>query len=64
MTIEERLTNLENLVNGYIKNQERAKAYTDSDIQGVIHTENGQAEQITQNTADIDYIAMETGVDL
>ena len=62
--LQNQVTNLTNLVNGYIKNQEKAKMYQNADIQGCRNTETGQERKIEQNTADIDFIAMETGVEL
>ena len=62
--LQNQVTNLTNLVNGYIKNQEKAKIYQNTDIQGCRNTETGQERKIEQNTADIDFIAMETGVEL
>lgn len=53
MTIEERLSNLENLVNQYIKSQRMRDAYGEADIGGLRHTDGVQAEAIGQNSEDI-----------
>ena len=71
MSIEERLSNLEKLVDSLIKRIDNDKFYDSADKAGIRQTEgnHGEAiqtntEDISQNSADIDYIAMETGVDL
>ena len=71
MSIEDRLSNLENLVNSLIKRIDNDKFYDSADKAGIRQTEGNHGEQISehsesisQNTADIDFIAMETGVDL
>lgn len=71
MTVEERLTNLENLVNALIKRIDNDKFYNDADKAGIRHTESQQgitisenSDNISQNSADIDFIAMESGIDL
>ena len=62
---------LRNLVYSLIKRIDNDKMYDSADKSGIRKTEgeHGEAisehsESISQNTADIDYIAMETGVDL
>lgn len=62
---------LRNLVYSLIKRIDNDKYYDLADKNGIRQTEgqHGEAisehsESINQNTADIDYIAMETGVDL
>ena len=71
MSIEERLSNLEKLVDSLIKRIDNDKFYDSADKQGIRQTEGNHGEaiqtntdDISQNSADIDYIAMETGVDL
>lgn len=62
--IETRLSNLENLVHALSQEIDDNKYYTDADMQGnrqSISTTDGNVEQ---NTADIEYIAMMTDVDL
>lgn len=53
MDIEKRLTNLENLVYSFIKNQSRADDYKAADINGCRATESNQAKDISINTSDI-----------
>lgn len=58
ISIEQRLSNLENLVDALSKKIDRNQFYTDADMQGnrqSITTTDGNVEQ---NTADIDYIMM------
>ena len=71
MSIEERLSNLEKLVDSLIKRIDNDKFYDSADKAGIRQTEGNHGEaiqtntdDISQNSADIDYIAMETGVDL
>ncbi len=62
--IETRVANLENLVHALSQKIDNNKYYTDADMQGnrqSISTTDGNVEQ---NTADIEYIAMMTDVDL
>lgn len=64
MTLETRVKNLENLVKYLSQMVTVNKRYTDADMQGnrqSITTTDGNVEQ---NTADIEYIAMMTDVDL
>ena len=53
MDLETRLTNLENLVHSFIKNQNRADDYNGADIQGCRHTDSEQQTSIDTNTSDI-----------
>ena len=71
MSIEERLSNLEKLVDSLVKKIDNDKFYDSADKAGIRQTEGNHGEaiqtntdDISQNSADIDYIAMETGVDL
>lgn len=62
--IETRVANLENLVHALSQKTDNNKYYTDADMNGnrqSITTTDGNVEQ---NTADIEYIAMMTDVDL
>ena len=58
LTIETRLSNLENLVNSLAKRIDGNKFYADADTQGNRQSISGNSEGIEQNTADIDYIMM------
>ena len=53
MDLEKRLTNLENLVHSFIRNQSRADDYNGADIQGCRQTEANNSENIKNNTSDI-----------
>ena len=53
MDIEKRLTNLENLVYSFIKNQSRIDDYKYADIAGCRSTEATQRENIEANASDI-----------
>jgi len=53
MDIEKRLTNLENLVYSFIKNQSLVDDYKTADINGCRNTEALQAEDIKTNASDI-----------
>ena len=71
MDIETRLTNLENLVNSFIKAQGIQKGYSDADINGVRKGVGDNSadiqqntEDIQQNTADIEYIAIMSDIDI
>ena len=71
MSIEERLSNLEKLVDSLIKRIDNDKFYDSADKQGIRQTEGNHGEaidkhtdDISQNSADIDFIAMEAGIDL
>lgn len=64
ISIEQRLSNLENLVHALSQKIDNNKYYADADMQGnrqSITTTDGNVEQ---NTADLEYIAMMTDVDL
>ena len=54
MDIETRLTNLENLVNSFIKSMGLQKQYSDADINGVRKGVGDNSADIQQNTEDID----------
>ena len=58
LTIEQRLSNLENLVNHLSDIVTGNKFYADADTQGNRQSISGNSEGIEQNTADIDYIMM------
>lgn len=64
MNLETRIKNLENLVNALIKRIDNDKFYSNADTSALRQTDNNQHEVLEQDRADIDYIAMETGVDL
>lgn len=53
MTIEQRLTNLENLVNALIKSQNNKDFYDKADKDGIRQTEGVHGEKIEQNASDI-----------
>lgn len=61
MDLEKRITNLENLVASLIKRINNDKFYDEADKSGIRYTE---TENNLQRQADIDYIAMEAGIDL
>lgn len=56
LTIEQRLSNLENLVHALSQKIDNNKYYTDADMQGNRQSMDGTGSQVEQNTADIDYI--------
>ena len=58
LTIEQRLSNLENLVFKLADRINNEKFYTDADIDGNRSSISGNSVGIEQNTADIDYIMM------
>ena len=58
LIIEQRLSNLENLVNHLSDMVTGNKFYTDADIDGNRSSISGNSVGIEQNTADIDYIMM------
>ena len=61
MDLETRVANLENLVGALIKRIDNDKFYTSADINGArVSADNG----IDRNSADIDYLAMMTDVDI
>ena len=64
MTTEKRLENLEKLVNALSKKIDTLAFYQSADINGCRHAEGGLTDKTDQDRADIDFIAMETGVDL
>lgn len=64
MTELERIEALEQKVNALITKIAIDKAYTDADINGCRHTNGGLTNESEQARADIDFIAMETGVEL
>lgn len=53
MTIEERLTNLEKLVNAFIKSQSKKNTYNEYDKAGIRNTDATQSENISVNASDI-----------
>ena len=53
MSIEERLSNLENLVNSLIKRIDNDKFYDSADKAGIRQTEGNHGEAIDTNTSDI-----------
>lgn len=70
-SLEQRVTDLEKkcaMLQSYfdslVKKSNLDKSYTDADISGVRSTTSTQGSDIEQNTADIDFIAMEAGIDL
>lgn len=64
MTTEKRLENLEKLVNALSKKIDNLNYYQTAAINGCRHSDSGLNEKTDQDRADIDFIAMETGVDL
>lgn len=64
MTDIERIEALERKVNALITKLAIDKAYADADINGCHHMESGLINESDQARADIDFIAMETGVEL
>ena len=64
MTLETRVKNLENLVDALSKKIDRNQFYTDADMQGNRQSISTTDGNVDQNTADIEYIAMMTDVDL
>lgn len=61
MDIETRVSNLESYFAAIVKTMNNNKSYTDADIAGARHSSSDADEQLR---ADLDFIAMETGVDL
>lgn len=53
MTIEERLTNLENLVYALIKRVDNDKFYNEADKSGIRQTEGQHLEMINDNSNDV-----------
>lgn len=53
MTIEERLTNLENLVYSLIKRVDNDKFYNEADKSGIRQTESQHLEMINDNSNDV-----------
>ena len=62
--LEMKVERLENLVNALISKINMDKAYSEADINGCRHTEGELSDDSEQARADIDFIAMETGVEL
>lgn len=62
--IETRVANLENLVHALSQKIDNNKFYTDADMQGNRQSISTTDGNVDQNTADIEYIAMMTDVDL
>lgn len=61
MDLEKRITNLENLVYSLIKRIDNDKFYSNADSDGIKRTESDNTVKLQ---SDIDFIAMETGVEL
>jgi hypothetical protein len=53
MTVEERLTNLEKLVNAFISSQSKKDTYNEYDKAGIRNTDSIQSENISTNANDI-----------
>lgn len=64
MTDTERIDALEKKLNALITKITLDKYYSEADINGCRTTNNGLSEESDQARADIDFIAMETGVEL
>lgn len=71
MSIEDRLSNLENLVNALIKRIDNDKFYDSADKAGIRQTEgiHGEAIEtnsadIEKNSADIEYIVIMSDIDI
>lgn len=58
MTVEQRLSNLENLATYLARKIDNNKYYTDADTQGNRIKVNSTDTNVEKNTADIDYIMM------
>lgn len=58
ISIEQRLSNLENLVHALSQKIDNNKYYTDADMQGNRQSISTTDGNVDQNTADIDYIMM------
>ena len=71
MSIEERLSNLEKLVDSLIKRIDNDKFYDSADKMGIRQTEGNHGEAIAvnsadieKNSADIEYIAIMSDIDI
>ena len=64
MTLEKRLANIENLVFALSDKINRNQFYTDADTNGNRQSISSTEKNVDQNTADIEYIAMMTDVEL
>lgn len=64
MTIEQRLSNLENLVNALSKKIDRNNFYQSADTNGNRVGLSNTDVVVGKNSADIDYVAMMTDVEL
>ena len=64
MDLEKRVANLENLVGALIKRIDNDKFYDNADKSALRQTDGTQAEGIDRNSADIDYLAMMTEIDI
>jgi len=62
--IQTRITNLENLVGALIKRIDNDKFYANADTNALRQTDGTQAGDIDRNSADIDYLAMMTEIDI
>ena len=64
MTLEKRVANLEKLVASVISMYGIKSRYNEADKAALRDTDSKQGGDIGQNAADIDFIAMESGIDL
>ena len=64
MDLETRVANLENLVGALIKRIDNDKFYANADTSALRQTDGTQANDIDRNSADIDYIAMMSEIDI
>jgi hypothetical protein len=62
--LENRIRVLEEIVDSLDTKINNNYFDTNSQFEGCVHTGNNQRDVLEQDRADIDYIAMETGVDL
>lgn len=62
--LEEQVGRLENLVGALIKRIDNDKFYTNADTSALRQTDGTQAGDIDRNSADIDYLAMMTEIDI
>ena len=64
MTLEQRVANCEHYIAALISSTNLKDEYNEYDKEALRSTDNKQGGDIDQNTADIDFIAMEAGIDL
>lgn len=62
--IQTRITNLESIVGALIKRIDNDKFYANADTSALRQTDGTQAGDIDRNSADIDYLAMMTEIDI